>query len=213
MVDGPSESVRVSITAPPQDSQDTSSQLQAREPQQQSDSPPPASISPPLDQQQPLPPHKKGKPEIESLDYDILYSSLFENDYLRQSVGQRKVHVIAKWVVCMATGMMTGALAFVLDASAETLHGWKWELAAAAADIHGPNATSANEGAGYARAWVVYTTYCTILVVCACSLVLFGEPIAGGSGIPEVRLSLQAGCRMRPASDSCWLLSSPSGCF
>ena len=38
--------------------------------------------------------------------------------------------MIAKWVVCMLTGLMTGALAFVLDFSADQLYAGKWKLSA-----------------------------------------------------------------------------------
>ena len=128
----------------------------------------------------------KKEAEMESLDYDVLYSSIFEKDFLRQSSGQRQAHLVSKWVVCMLCGLTTGALAFVLDMFAELLQDWKWQLAALGA---GPDA------GGYARAAVVYTAYCAVLVAFASALVLHVEPIAAGSGIPEVKAYLQ-GCRL-----------------
>lgn len=64
----------------------------------------------------PNPSRKLGKrPEIESLDYDIDASTLFESDYSRQYSSERGIHVASKWVVCGLSGLMTGAIAFMLD--------------------------------------------------------------------------------------------------
>ena len=59
------------------------------------------------------------RPEIESLDYDIDASTLFESDYSRQLAVERRVHVLAKWLVCALAGFATGALAFALDCARE----------------------------------------------------------------------------------------------
>ena len=56
---------------------------------------------------------------MESLDYDIDASSLYEQDLLRQPPWIRRNYVVFGWMVCCLTGSLTGAVAFVLDVSAQ----------------------------------------------------------------------------------------------
>ena len=135
----------------------------------------------------------KAQCNMESLDYDIDASSIFEQDRQRQSSKERRMHVSAKWIVCMVSGLLTGALAFVLDTTAEVIANGKNKLASHVA--RAASSASAGPAAVLATTAAVYVACCAALVVVACSLVLYGEPIAGGSGIPEVKTYLQ-GCRV-----------------
>ena len=42
---------------------------------------------------------------IESLDYDIDATTLFEKDYSRQTHAARRMHIIHQWVVCGVCGV------------------------------------------------------------------------------------------------------------
>ena len=132
---------------------------------------------------------KPAAPNIESLDYDIDASSIFEQKMMHQTEWEKRVHLTAKWAVCMVAGLLTGMVAFVIDIGTEAIDKAKWHLAAIAADGGGPWQVV------WLRAVSVHTACCVTLVLIASSLVLFGEPIAGGSGIPEVKTYLQ-GCRV-----------------
>jgi len=69
--------------------------------------------------------------------------------------------------------------------------GW---IAAHAADSLRNSSTASTTGVLFGT-FAVYAACSAALVAVASSLVLFGEPIAGGSGIPEVKTFLQ-GCRV-----------------
>ena len=70
--------------------------------------------------------------DVESLDYDIDSSSIFEQDLQQQSAQYRRCQNAQRWVVCGAIGATTGFVAFLIDVfTAQILQG-KYALAAAA---------------------------------------------------------------------------------
>jgi hypothetical protein len=128
---------------------------------------------------------------IESLDYDIDASSLFETNYATQTAMERRLNILYRWVVCAVSGIATGALAFALDVGATQLQALKWNLAAAAAANHTASASASAEGFSFAAATATVLACSLLLVAVASSLVAFAEPIAGGSGVSEVKTYLQ----------------------
>ena len=154
-----------------------------------SDEPP--SSPPQNDYNAPRPKRKLGKhPTIESLDYDIDASTLFESNFSRQPVYERQLDVALKWLVCGVSGMATGALAFVLDFLATNIQRLKFEAASMAFGNFNDAPQDFRAG-GYASAILVLILSCILLVSVGSCLVLFVEPISGGSGIPEVKTYLQ----------------------
>ena len=132
---------------------------------------------------------------IESLDYDINATTLFEKDYSKQTHTERRIHITAQWIVCGVCGCLVGLLAFGIDVGSRQLQALKWRAAAAAFAVkHG----HADDDPTAAVAWALLTlvAFSAALAMVAASLVLYGEPVAGGSGIPEVKAYLQ-GCRLR----------------
>lgn len=129
------------------------------------------------------------RPEIESLDYDIDASTLYETHYSRQAPNERRWDVFYKWLVCGLSGCTTGALAFVVDYTCENLEYLKWNIAAY------PLERVETPKSAFATATAALTLFSLVLVAVASCLVLFCEPIAAGSGIPEVKTYLQ-GCRI-----------------
>ena len=79
----------------------------------------------------------------------------------------------------MLLGSVTGLLAFGVDVATEYLQHAKYRLAGLAF------------GAGFLGAVLALMLISVCFVVMAACLVLFVEPIAGGSGIPEVKTYLQ----------------------
>jgi len=127
--------------------------------------------------------------DYQTLDYDIDESTLFQQELQRKPLAYRRRLNLMRWLICMGVGVTTGALAFVIDWVGENLFAFKFALAANAA-------TAAHGAAGSSfRSWtcgLLATVGVNLLFVSvACGLVLFVSPIAGGSGIPEVKAYLQ----------------------
>ncbi len=128
--------------------------------------------------------------EMESLDYDIDASSLYEQDLLRQPPHVRRRYGLFSWIVCCMTGLVTGILAFALDELSEALQAGKFALAEMASRLG-----ASSPAAGFVCATLAFVALCTLLVAVAATLVIYVEPVAAGSGIPEVKSYLQ-GCRI-----------------
>ena len=125
--------------------------------------------------------------DVESLDYDIDSSSIFEQDLQQQSAQYRRCQNAQRWVVCGAIGATTGFVAFLIDVfTAQILQG-KYALAAAAMQYIPKRG---DEGPFFA-VMAAYVALSMLCVAVAAVLVVFVEPIAGGSGIPEVKTYLQ----------------------
>ena len=99
-----------------------------------------------------------------------------------------------RWLVCIVTGMVTGLLAFIIDNCTDYLVDARFWIAAKT--IEALNTTGAG-GKGAGRSWMAIAGAASflglglLLIGLSASLVLFVEPIAGGSGIPEVKAYLQ----------------------
>lgn len=98
-----------------------------------------------------------------------------------------------RWVVCIVTGVLVGVLAFVIDECTEKILDLRWWLAARSIDA--VNGTGHLSGASEVTMGIfatgVHIVLGVLLVVVAAYLILWVEPIAGGSGIPEVKAYLQ----------------------
>ena len=127
----------------------------------------------------------------ESLDYDVTYSSFFEKDMLDKTHFQRRLRTVMQWVICMLIGLFTGLVAFLLHTGGAALYKLKNHLAYSVAGDATHTVNEIYDAASYARTCAVYTAFSMLLVALASALVLFVEPIAGGSGIPEVKAYLQ----------------------
>ena len=125
--------------------------------------------------------------DIESLDYDIDSSSIFEQDLQQQSAQYRRCQNGQRWAVCAAIGCTTGAVAFLIDVFTAQILQQKYAIAAAAMQYI-PTDGDAGPFFAVLAAYVALSMTC---VAIAAGLVVFIEPIAGGSGIPEVKTYLQ----------------------
>jgi len=132
-----------------------------------------------------------GPNEIESLDYDIDCSTIFEQELWAQPRALRRRLVAMRWVVCLATGMVVGALAFVIDVCTEYIGNLRWWVAVQSIDALNGTDTNASPVAMGVTATAVYLALGVALVALSSCLILFIEPVAAGSGIPEVKAYLQ----------------------
>jgi chloride channel 7 len=127
--------------------------------------------------------------DFQTLDYDIDESTLFQQELQSKPLAYRRRLNLFRWLICMGVGVTTGLLAFLIDVAGENIFAFKFWLAGRAA-----GGTLSSTGSN-AQAWlsglatVAGLNMC--LVASACALVLFVSPIAGGSGIPEVKAYLQ----------------------
>ena len=92
---------------------------------------------------------KLGKrPEIESLDYDIDASTIFESNYAVKGETERRLNLAAKWLVCGVAGLGTGAVAFVLDSTRRPRFLFRSSLQCAPPLAHHSTARALSRGLG-----------------------------------------------------------------
>jgi len=138
------------------------------------------------------PVHSTGiRKDTESLDYDIDASSIFEQDFQQQTEHERSRVERQRWFVCMAIGCCTGAVAFAIDVITMQLLKAKYHLAASAWHYPAGDASSDPHGGAFFSCLCAYTAVSMLFVAIAAALVALIEPVAGGSGIPEVKTYLQ----------------------
>eukprot|EP00965_Chrysotila_dentata_P180295 5952533-Pleurochrysis_carterae.AAC.3 len=101
----------------------------------------------------------------------------------------------------MAVGCTTGLVAFTLDVLGSKLLALKFALSARAMAP-----TSGDVASAWFRAFFTHTVLSLALVAVAAILVIWVAPIAGGSGIPEVKAYLQG---IKVCSPNCaWSLGA-----
>lgn len=125
--------------------------------------------------------------DVESLDYDIDSSSIFEQDLQHQSAQFRRCQNAQRWAVCAAIGCTTGFVAFLIDVFTAQILQKKYAIAAAAMQY----IPVGNDSRPFFAVMAAYVALSIVCVAVAAVLVVFVEPVAGGSGIPEVKTYLQ----------------------
>ena len=123
----------------------------------------------------------KYQSRIETLDYNLDASKYIEAEMLSQSSQEQRNHAILGWAIFILTGLVMGTLAFILDFAAGHLQTLKFRLTSIA------STTSHTAASSIAWATATYVVSCALFVSVAAVLVVFIEPVAGGSGIPEVK--------------------------
>ena len=121
--------------------------------------------------------------DIESLDYDIDSSSIFEQDLQQQSAQYRSCQAYQRWAVCAAIGCTTGAVAFLIDVLTAQLLQAKYSIAAAAMRYL-PEGNDAGPFFAVLGAYVALSVLC---VAISAALVVFVEPVAGALCPSECR--------------------------
>ncbi|XP_026472921.1 H(+)/Cl(-) exchange transporter 7 isoform X2 [Ctenocephalides felis] len=121
--------------------------------------------------------------EYESLDYDICENSI----YIEEEKRRGSLYILrkdtARWFICLATGVLVALIAAVVDIVIEQLSEYKYTMLSKSVDKHFSNGTT------YIP-YLLWIAWNIIPVLIGSFLVAYIEPVAGGSGIPQVKCFL-----------------------
>nr|XP_039270585.1 chloride transport protein 6-like [Styela clava] len=125
--------------------------------------------------------------DYESLDYDQCFNEPYRNQIKKEIqthgkwTGSKKE--LLSWIVIFFIGVLTAVVAFFIDYFVKLLSEWK--LDTVNSRLH------TCEGTGcVAICLCLLLAFNISFVIIAASFVVFGEPLAAGSGIPEIKCYL-----------------------
>uniref|UniRef100_A0A8C1W1S8 Chloride channel protein n=1 Tax=Cyprinus carpio TaxID=7962 RepID=A0A8C1W1S8_CYPCA len=119
----------------------------------------------------------------ESLDYDNSENQLFLEEERRMSHMGFRCLEITRWVICGLIGFLTGLIACMIDIAVEKLAGYKY-LAVK------QNIEKYTELGGLSISLILWAVLNSAFVMLGSLAVAFLEPIAAGSGIPQIKCFL-----------------------
>jgi chloride channel 7 len=117
----------------------------------------------------------------ESLDYDVIENVLYQKEVIAKTHQFFRKRDIARWAICFLIAVSVAVLAWAVDMGVRNVSFLKFFLANQVTDWC-DNCF-----------WAPFLTYMAsnvILVSVASALVVWIEPLAGGSGIPEIKCYL-----------------------
>jgi hypothetical protein len=116
--------------------------------------------------------------DADSLDYDTVYNTIYQSELRSMTAAQIAKQGYFRWVVIFMIGIATGLVAFLLDACTELLSSYKMQLTlfveSQCIDC-------------FANPFGVWVGLAVALVMVTAIVVAFAEPVAAGSGIPEIK--------------------------
>ncbi|XP_061761139.1 H(+)/Cl(-) exchange transporter 7 isoform X1 [Nerophis ophidion] len=121
--------------------------------------------------------------KYESLDYDNIENQLFLEEERRMSYMGFRCLEISRWVVCGLIGFLTGLIACFIDIVVEQLAGIKYQVVK-------ENIERFTEVGGLSISLILWAVLNSIIVMAGAIIVAFFEPIAAGSGIPQIKCYL-----------------------
>ncbi|XP_033998766.1 LOW QUALITY PROTEIN: H(+)/Cl(-) exchange transporter 7 [Trematomus bernacchii] len=121
--------------------------------------------------------------KFESLDYDNIENQLFLEEERRMSYMGFRCLEISRWVVCGLIGFLTGLIACFIDIAVEELAGIKYRVVK-------QNIEKFTEVGGLSISLILWAVLNSAIVMMGAILVAFFEPIAAGSGIPQIKCYL-----------------------
>ena len=126
------------------------------------------------------PQQKVKQSKYESLDFDTYHRGSGGGRLLRISDARHHVAAIhfASWVICLIIGALTGVIGFFIHVSLTNL---QTQRKAIVVYLMGADQDQ------FLLPLVAHTAICAALVLVATCIVAFVEPVAAGSGIPEVK--------------------------
>ncbi|EDO35008.1 predicted protein [Nematostella vectensis] len=126
---------------------------------------------------------QKISPKFESLDYDIPENSLFLKEQ-KSFTPEEIIKVdINRWIVMFIIGVITALIAAAIDICIGLLSKWKYDIIKKNVELCTGNYCMAKP---YAL-WVAIDIFFVCIAAC---LVVYGEPVAAGSGIPQIKCYL-----------------------
>ncbi|XP_026208386.1 H(+)/Cl(-) exchange transporter 7 isoform X1 [Anabas testudineus] len=121
--------------------------------------------------------------KYESLDYDNIENQLFLEEERRMSHMSFRCLEISRWIVCGLIGFLTGLIACGIDIVVEKLAGYKYEAVK-------ENIEKYTEAGGLSISLVLWVVLNSAYVMVGSIIVAFFEPVAAGSGIPQIKCFL-----------------------
>ncbi|KAM3863470.1 H(+)/Cl(-) exchange transporter 7 isoform 2-T2 [Diretmus argenteus] len=121
--------------------------------------------------------------KFESLDYDNSENQLFLEEERRMSYMGFRCLEISRWVVCGLIGFLTGLIACFIDIVVEQLAGIKYQVVK-------ENIEKFTEMGGLSISLILWAVLNSAFVMVGGIIVAFFEPIAAGSGIPQIKCYL-----------------------
>ncbi|XP_022612705.1 H(+)/Cl(-) exchange transporter 7 isoform X2 [Seriola dumerili] len=121
--------------------------------------------------------------KYESLDYDNIENQLFLEEERRMSYMGFRCLEISRWVVCGLIGFLTGLIACFIDIAVEELAGFKYQVVK-------ENIEKFTEVGGLSISLLLWAVLNSAIVMGGAIIVAFFEPIAAGSGIPQIKCYL-----------------------
>ncbi|XP_077395894.1 H(+)/Cl(-) exchange transporter 7 [Festucalex cinctus] len=121
--------------------------------------------------------------KYESLDYDNIENQLFLEEERRMSYLGFRCLEISRWVVCGLIGFLTGLIACFIDIVVEQLAGIKYQVVK-------ENIERFTEVGGLSLSLILWAVLNSAFVMVGAIIVAFFEPIAAGSGIPQIKCYL-----------------------
>lgn len=121
--------------------------------------------------------------KFESLDYDNIENQLFLEEERRMSFMAFRCLEISRWVICGLIGFLTGLIACFIDIVVEQLAGIKYRVIK-------ENIVKFTEAGGLSISLILWAVLNSSFVMLGAIIVAFFEPIAAGSGIPQIKCYL-----------------------
>ncbi|XP_073689289.1 H(+)/Cl(-) exchange transporter 7 isoform X2 [Garra rufa] len=121
--------------------------------------------------------------KFESLDYDNSENQLFLEEERRMSHMSFRCLEITRWVICGLIGILTGLIACMIDIAVENLAGVKYFVVK-------QNIEKFTELGGLSISLILWAVLNSAFVMVGAIAVAFFEPIAAGSGIPQIKCYL-----------------------
>uniref|UniRef100_A0A8C5H579 Chloride channel protein n=1 Tax=Gouania willdenowi TaxID=441366 RepID=A0A8C5H579_GOUWI len=121
--------------------------------------------------------------KFESLDYDNIENQLFLDEERRMSYMGFRCLEISRWVICALIGFLTGLIACFIDIVVEQVAKVKY-------NVIKENIETFTEAGGLSISLILWAVLNCSFVIVGAILVAFFEPIAAGSGIPQIKCYL-----------------------
>ncbi|XP_038275323.1 H(+)/Cl(-) exchange transporter 7 isoform X1 [Dermochelys coriacea] len=121
--------------------------------------------------------------KYESLDYDNCENQLFLEEERRINHTAFRTVEIKRWVICAMIGILTGLVACFIDIVVEKLAGLKFRVVK-------DNIDKFTEKGGLSFSLLLWAILNSSVVMVGSIIVAFIEPVAAGSGIPQIKCYL-----------------------
>uniref|UniRef100_A0A8U8AWL4 Chloride channel protein n=1 Tax=Geospiza parvula TaxID=87175 RepID=A0A8U8AWL4_GEOPR len=121
--------------------------------------------------------------KYESLDYDNSENQLFLEEERRINHAAFRTVEIKRWVICAMIGILTGLVACFIDIVVENLAGLKYRVVK-------DNIDKFTTKGGLSFSLLLWATLNASVVMVGSLIVAFIEPVAAGSGIPQIKCYL-----------------------